>query len=151
MDWTKDFYSKTGAWWGSAEATITDTDRARVETIKNICGIERKTILELGSGYGNTAAATAEAGYDVIGVEISDRADFANKFLEQSYAGSLKITQNIRCYSPADLELLLESTGLKVKELRVAREILELSKDYAGHHGLLQEAHEYLAVLEKQR
>ena len=76
MQWAKDFYSKTGRWWGPAEANITERDRERAITIKRLIPSVRK-VLELGSGYGNTAAACAEAGIKVVGIEISDRYDFS--------------------------------------------------------------------------
>lgn len=92
MDWINKFYSRTGKWWGPAEVReITDRDRQRAASIKKWCGSGKKTVLELGSGYGNTAAATAEAGHDVIAVEISDRADFSEQFTKQKYKGSLKV------------------------------------------------------------
>ncbi len=34
MDWVDGFYSKTGTWWGPAEAKITDSDHKRVATVQ---------------------------------------------------------------------------------------------------------------------
>lgn len=257
VDWIKGFYSETGEWWGPVEAAVTDNDRRRVDTIKRICGTSRKRLLELGTGYGNTAAATAEEGYEVTGVEISERAKFSDQFLSRKYRGSLKIiredfyavqldspfdivtywngfgvgrdddnrrllkriahewlvddgvalidianpftwaswageeesksaqpeigysanltqridfdpvanrfvdtwwetekpqqkiSQSIRCYSPADLALLLEGTGLAVKELLVNGASIDKTRDHIGFGDLLQRSHEYLAVLTK--
>lgn len=75
MDWVKDFYSKTGTWWGKAEARITDRDHRRVALLHEHSGDRPQRVLELGPGYGSTAAATAQAGHRVTAVEISDRAD----------------------------------------------------------------------------
>src|ERR1700710_1463944 len=88
MNWMDNFYSTTGKWWGPAESTITDRDYDRVKLLQKICG-DSKTVLELGSGYGNTAAVTADAGYDVVANELSDRIDFSKKFAEQALKGQL--------------------------------------------------------------
>ena len=77
MDWVRDFYSTTGRWWGAAEGRITERDHRRVEELHEHAG--RATpmrVLELGSGYGTTAAALANAGHAVTAVEISDRLDY---------------------------------------------------------------------------
>ena len=76
MDWVKDFYSRTGTWWGPAEARVTDRDHGRVAQVHARVGDEPKRILELGSGYGTTAAALAGAGHTVTAVELSDRVRF---------------------------------------------------------------------------
>jgi SAM-dependent methyltransferase len=58
-----------------------------------------------------------------------------------------KWTQNIRCYTPADLRLLLEGTGLALDSVLVAGEIVEVDQPQFGLGSLLRETHEYLAVL----
>lgn len=50
----------------------------RVALVREHGGSSR--ILELGCGYGTTAAAMAQAGHIVTAVEISDRVDFARRF-----------------------------------------------------------------------
>ena len=202
-------------------------------------------MLELGSGYGTTAAATAAAGHAVTAVEISDRVRFASRFgdsvtlinedfyevrlggtfdavtywngfgigsdadqrrllrriaaewlrpggvalidvynplvwarwhddlshrtpdASRGYAYELhelttfdpvtntatdtwweagkpdeKISQRLRCYSPADLTLLLEGTGLRLSGITVGED----STASAGER-LLADAYEYVAVL----
>ena len=76
MDWVKDFYSRTGTWWGPAEARVTDRDHRRVARLHEHAGGGPKRVLELGSGYGTTAIALAEAGHTVTAVEVSDRVRF---------------------------------------------------------------------------
>lgn len=248
MDWVRDFYSKTGSWWGKAEARITDRDHRRVRLLHEHAG-ETARVLELGAGYGTTAAAMAEAGHDVTAVEISDRAAFAERFSApvtvlradfyevdllpgfdvvcywngfgvgsdadqrrlltriarewlrpggvalidvfnpfvwarwdgdeehrlpnpaEGYDHELreritfdpitctatdtwwpaaeparKISQTLRCYTPADLSLLLEGTGLTLSTIHAGTG----SYTPAGHPGLrelLHDHHEYLAVL----
>jgi SAM-dependent methyltransferase len=73
MDWVRDFYSRTGAWWGGAEAVVTDEDHTRAARLQ--VGDRRLRVLELGSGYGATAVASARAGHTVTAVELGDRAD----------------------------------------------------------------------------
>lgn len=256
MNWADNFYSTTGKWWGPVESKITDNDHRRASLIRKICAdSEIKTILELGAGYGNTAAATAMAGYDVVANELSDRIEFSKQFTSQDLKGSLryikgdfytsdlghgydvvtywngfgvgddadqrkllrrvanewlkpmsralvdvgnpfvraswagdqehldanpekgyqynlvertdydpvqnrfidswwekdkedqKLTQSIRNYTPADLVLLLESTGLKLEAIYVDGEALDLGVAHPGMNSMLKKAQEYLAVL----
>jgi SAM-dependent methyltransferase len=254
VEWVRDFYSVTGRWWGRAESPIGPVDRDRVASLHAICGETPKRILELGCGYGGTVAAMTEAGHYVTGVEISDRAEFSEQFVEQLGRASrivkddfytvqldgrfdvvcywngfgigsdndqrvllrkvaaewlteggtalfdisnpfvwarwdgdqehkperpddgydynlfeltnfdpirnrfadtwwttnnpgVKLTQSIRCYTPADLRLLLEGTGLTLDAVLVSGEIVDLDKPQFGLGSLLREAHEYLAVL----
>lgn len=76
--WIEPFYSETGRWWGGAEAAITERDFERVDTVRRLTSCRRGRLLDLGSSYGNTAAF-ALAGYDVTGIEISDRIHFAQQ------------------------------------------------------------------------
>jgi SAM-dependent methyltransferase len=93
MSWVEPFYSETGRWWGGAEASVTDRDHARVSTLRRLTGVDSGRLLDLGCSYGNTPAAFALAGYDVTGVEISDRISFAAQHAhvvgETPTAGSL--------------------------------------------------------------
>ncbi|MDT5028047.1 MAG: hypothetical protein QOE61_4473 [Micromonosporaceae bacterium] len=57
-----------------------------------------------------------------------------------------KISQQLRCYTPADLSLLLESTGLALTTIAAGGQTW-LPIPQPGLHALLQESHEYLAVL----
>ena len=256
MDWINEFYSTTGEWWGGAESATTESDENRAKIIKRICPTS-KIVLELGCGYGNTAAATASAGFDVVANELSDRIKFAKKFKNEKYIGSLKFvkgdfyttelgknydvvaywngfgigtdmdqrrllkricddwladngralidignpfvrsswagevehkdaspergyhhtidevidydpvhnrfidtwweskspdkkfTQTIRNYTPADLVLLLEGTGLKIESIFVGDEKVNVNSDYVGFAGLLKDSQEYLVVLKK--
>jgi SAM-dependent methyltransferase len=255
MDWVEDFYSRTGHWWAEAESGVGDRDRRRLESLHRVSGPEPGRVLELGCGYGNTAAAFAEAGHRVVGVELTDRADHAfvhadrlgpdrlrivrgdfytaafderfdtvaywngfgigtdadqrrllrriaaewlapggtalldvyNPIVWAAWDGDLellranpergyrhelhqetrfdpvtataidtwwdtaapdrRITQRLRCYSPADLRLLLEGTGLALAGVLVGGEPVDLDGDHAGDAGWLRDHHEYLAVL----
>jgi SAM-dependent methyltransferase len=255
MDWVRSFYSQTGAWWGAAEAKITERDHRRTKLLRQHGGAQSMRVLELGCGYGTTAAAMAAAGHDVTAVEISDRADRAVDFARQARPGRLsivqddfyavrlpgtfdavcywngfgvgsdadqrrllvriardwltpggvalvdvynpfvwaawdgdeahklprpevgyeyelyqritfdpvtctatdtwwdaakprhRISQTLRCYTPADLSLLLAGTGLGLAAVTVAGHTLDAAVARPGFRELLSEHHEYLAVL----
>jgi SAM-dependent methyltransferase len=255
MEWTENFYSKTGKWWGPAEAKISQRDRDRVRRIEMICGPAPQSVLELGSGYGTTAAATADAGYSVTACELSERIEFSDQFKSGNRQGALQfvqgdfyvtelgsgydvvsywngfgigsdvdqrrllhrianewlapegkalidvgnpfvraswdgdrehksakpesgyaftlnelttydpianrfidswwedgsedsaIKQTIRNYSPADLVLLLEGTGLALEAILVAGTSIDMNVEHPSHAGLLHNEQEYLAVL----
>ena len=93
MDWVEDFYSRTGRWWGPAESRVGERDHRRLGTMERLCGPGPKRVLELGSSYGNTAAVMAQAGHDVVGIEISDRIEFARPYERQAGAGSLRFVR----------------------------------------------------------
>ena len=59
-----------------------------------------------------------------------------------------RITQRLRCYTPADLRLLLEGTGLALTGILAGGEPVDLAADHAGDAAWLRDRHEYLAVLE---
>ena len=89
MDWAEGFYSTTGRWWGAAESGITQRDHDRVALVRAFCGTEAATMLELGCGYGNTAAAAARDGFRVTGVDISGaRLGFARQHKDAGGPGS---------------------------------------------------------------
>ncbi|MDG4798775.1 class I SAM-dependent methyltransferase [Micromonospora sp. WMMD1082] len=255
MDWVRSFYSQTGAWWGAAEAKISDRDHRRVRLLHEHRGTRPIRVLELGCGYGTTAAAMAAAGHVVTAVEISDRARHAVDFARAAAPGRLsivqddfyavqlperfdavcywngfgvgtdadqrrllvriardwlkpdgvalvdvqnpfgwarwdgdeehrlpnpelgyahelyerttfdpvtctatdtwweaasphhKISQTLRCYSPADLALLLAGTGLTLTAVTVGDRPVDPTTPLPSFSGLLHEHHEYLAVL----
>jgi SAM-dependent methyltransferase len=256
VEWVRDFYSVTGRWWGRPESPVAQVDLDRVARMHSICGAAPKRILELGCGYGSTVAAMTEAGHHVTGVEISDRSDFSEQFVEQLGRASRIIkddfytvhldgrfdvvcywngfgvgsdadqrallrriaeewltdggialidianpfvwarwdgdrehkparpevgydrdlveftqfdpvrnrfadtwwatdtpgetwVQSIRCYTPADLRLPLEGTGLTLSAVLVSGEISEVDEPQFGLGSLLRDAHEYLAVLDR--
>lgn len=80
QDWVEEFFTTTGKWWAEEEKQITRDDYRRLAAIKRLAGKPPRRILELGSSYGNTAAVCAEAGYEVVGLEISERIKTAREY-----------------------------------------------------------------------
>lgn len=69
MEWVKEFFDVAGSWWGAPQ--IRQSDHDRIATIERICGPGPKRVLELGAGGGTTACVAAQAGHDVVAVELS--------------------------------------------------------------------------------
>jgi len=91
--WVKDFYTQTGIWWG-ADPQAPDVHKTRVEIVERLCGSGSKKILDLGTGPGATAAALADAGHDVLAVELSStRAEFARALAKTPRKGSLTVLE----------------------------------------------------------
>lgn len=258
-DWIRDFYDRAAVWWGPdpQEPGVHEARRAAVE---RLAGPGPLRVLELGSGSGYSAAALADAGHDVVAVELSPRrAARARELAAAPRRGSLTclegdfyrvrvpgrfqvvccwetfglgtdpdqrrllrrisgewlapgalvlmdvycpfrpardagtevrlpplagvpgsvemferchfdprhsrwidewvpvehpaeaLAQSIRCYSPADLALLLEGTGLALREIEVAGEALDIGTPGSDQRitisPALLEAWSYLAVL----
>lgn len=255
MEWVEGFYSKTGMWWGEAEARTTPHDTQRVARVRHVVP-HATTLLELGCGYGQTAAASAAQGLHTVGVDISDRLawttrwdnvpahggslsfvrgdfytvdiagpfdavvywngfgigedadqrallrriatqwlaprgraliDVGNPLVRAGWAGEeeertarpqdgypyslgercdydpvhnrfidswwekehpeSRITQSLRCYSPADLQLLLEGTGLVLETIYCEDVEIALDAPQVGNLDLLTRCQEYCAVL----
>lgn len=83
MSWVEPFYSETGRWWGAAEGQITARDHGRVDSVRRLTTISSGTVLDLGSSYGNTAAAFALAGFTATGIEMSDRIEYSRQHLDR--------------------------------------------------------------------
>lgn len=69
LAWVKPYYTRAGEYW--APHGIEERERDRAATLPRLCGPPPKRVLELGAGTGETAAATADAGYDVTAIEFS--------------------------------------------------------------------------------
>lgn len=94
MDWVEKFYSTTGTWWGPAESRISERDYQRLRIMERLCGRGPRRVLELGSSYGATAAVMAQAGHDVVGIELSDRIAFARQYEDHAGDGSLQFVHD---------------------------------------------------------
>jgi len=55
------------------------------------------------------------------------------------------LAQSVRCYTPADLRLLLDGTGLALRGIEIDGQVLEIEGDRITLSGALLEAYSYLA------
>ncbi|HEU0164570.1 MAG TPA: class I SAM-dependent methyltransferase [Thermomicrobiales bacterium] len=133
MDWVDGFYSATGTWWGQAESAVTERDHRRLATMERLAGRsgERLRVLELGSSYGNTAFVAAQAGHDVIGVELSDRIDFTRRFAIDEVAGNLQFVKadfyDFELEAPVDVVTYWNGFGIgsDADQRRLLRRMIE--------------------------
>jgi SAM-dependent methyltransferase len=92
-EWIKDFYTQAGEWWG-ADPQAPGVHKTRVGIVERLCGAGSRRILELGAGSGVTAAALADAGHNVVAVELSPtRADLARHLAKMPHKGALSILE----------------------------------------------------------
>ena len=81
--WCKYFFDVASTWW--PHPTLGTKDQDRLALLQYVAGPPPKDVLELGSGSGTTAIAAASAGYQVLGVEISQtRVTHALKLAEDA-------------------------------------------------------------------
>ena len=69
-DWIPGFYDRAAVWWGP-DPQAPGVHQARRAVVERLAGPGPLRVLELGSGSGYTAAALADAGHDVVAVELS--------------------------------------------------------------------------------
>src|SRR5262249_50098311 len=73
---------------------LSDGDLERAAIVERLCGPEPKRVLEIGSGFGGTAAALANQGHLVTAVELSSvRAEYARELALEKRKGQLKIVE----------------------------------------------------------
>jgi SAM-dependent methyltransferase len=70
MTWAEEFYRSQLAWMGIYSGEPDDEHREKVTTIERMAGPGPRRILELGPGGGQNAAAAADLGHSVVGVEL---------------------------------------------------------------------------------
>lgn len=68
--WVRDFYAKQNEWAGVSRDPITDMHRRNADLVHRRTGGKIGTVLELGAGGGQNAAALADLGYSVTAVEL---------------------------------------------------------------------------------
>ena len=61
MDWAEEFYRKQGAWSEAYSGAVQAHNVRKASLIGTLAG-ERRRVLELGAGGGQTAAAAADMG-----------------------------------------------------------------------------------------
>jgi SAM-dependent methyltransferase len=114
--WVKDFYDQAGIWWGS-DPQEPGVHEKRAGVIERLFGTTPHRILELGCGAGHTAAALAEHGHDVTGVELSSqRAAFAQELIAVPRRGRLRVIEadfyTVQLGGDFDLVLCFETFGI---------------------------------------
>jgi SAM-dependent methyltransferase len=93
-NWVKDFYTQAGIWWGADPHDDPGDHAARAAIVARLCGPGRRRVLDLGAGSGYTAAALADAGHAVIGVELNPTdVGYAQELLKLPRQGSLSILE----------------------------------------------------------
>lgn len=93
QDWVKDFYTQSGIWWGD-DPQASGEHSACVNTIERLCKPGLKRILDLGAGPGRTAAALADSGHSVVGVELNPTdAGYARELQKVPRKGKLKFLE----------------------------------------------------------
>lgn len=95
MDWVKPFYTKQHEWLGGYYlGAVLDQHREQAATIVRLAGAPPRRVLELGAGGGQSAAAAADLGYDVVAVELLPAAAaHAAALARQPRAGTLTAIQ----------------------------------------------------------
>lgn len=92
MDWVEDFYTLQEELSGVYTRPVEDYDREKAATLAEQAGPAPKRVLELGAGGGQTAAATADLGYEVTAVELVEgAANHAQSLASQPRTGSLHV------------------------------------------------------------
>jgi SAM-dependent methyltransferase len=124
VDWVTDFYTKQYEWAGwprrwaqkdMVEAASMET--TQVEVITRLAGPGRKRILELGAGSGFTSAALAEAGHEVVAVDLVDACvESIGRLAGQVENGSLEVVAgdfySVDLEGPFDLVVYFDGFGI---------------------------------------
>ena len=94
MEWVKDFYERQEQLSGVYSRQVDETDRERAATLANLSDPSLKRVLELGAGGGQTAAATADLGYEVTAIElVESAARHARALAGHLHNGTLNVIQ----------------------------------------------------------
>jgi SAM-dependent methyltransferase len=92
--WIKGFYTQAGIWWGAEPHDDPGDHKVRVATVERLRGPGKWRVLDLGTGSGFTAAAFADAGHAVVGVELNPTdIAYAQDLLAVPRPGSLSIVE----------------------------------------------------------
>lgn len=94
MKWVKQFYTKQNEWIGNYEGDVTAVHRKNATVIQRWSSNKTGSLLELGSGGGQNAAAAADLGYSVVAVEFVPAAvKNALQLASQSRKGKIHIVE----------------------------------------------------------
>jgi SAM-dependent methyltransferase len=123
MEWTRDFYAKQYQWadwrrrWGRFDPNRRDL---HVDAVARHAGRGPKRILEVGSGTGTTAAALANAGHDVVAIELQSELAEHTSELSRFVTGSLRAIAGdfyeVDPMGPFDVVAYFDGFGIGIDE-----------------------------------
>ncbi|AIE86922.1 class I SAM-dependent methyltransferase [Fimbriimonas ginsengisoli] len=89
-EWAKAYYTTGGSFWSGEENA--ESGRKRAQTIARLAGPDRRAVLEIQSGHGGAALATAQAGYDVTALDFAPiQSENARRLVNQAAPGRLTV------------------------------------------------------------
>ncbi len=139
MGWVADFYAKQDAWSGVYTGSLADGDpQDRVRAIERLAGPGPHHILELGAGGGQTAAALADAGHDVVAVElVPAAARYAQALADRPHQGSLAVVCGdfYAVSAPGPFDVVCYWDGFGVGSDADQRGLLARIASWLGHDG----------------
>ena len=90
--WVRAFYAKQDEWADVSRDPITDMHRKNADLVHRLAGGKVGTVLELGAGGGQNAAALADLGYSVTAIEfVPSIAQNALELAAQPRKGQLRV------------------------------------------------------------
>jgi len=124
MEWVPEFYRKQYEWadWRNRWADFDPaTHDPHVDAVRRLAGDGPKRILELGPGTGSTAAALANAGHDVVTIELQPMlAEHIAELAHEVEGGSLRSLTgdfyNVDPGGPFDVVAYFDGFGLGTDE-----------------------------------
>jgi len=91
--WAREFYAQTAIWWGR-DPQGSKVHGIRLDALERLCGKDKKRVLDLGAGPCGTAAAMADAGHDVVAVELNPKdIEYARKLCKVRRKGVLELVE----------------------------------------------------------
>ncbi len=92
LEWVKGYYDRAGEYWGPGEIGAHNLERLKIT--QRLCSSNGKRVLELGAGDGSTAAAMADAGYEVVAIEFATlRAQYARQLAASRTRGTFQVIE----------------------------------------------------------
>jgi SAM-dependent methyltransferase len=94
MEWVREFYERQNEWAGVYVGDVTETHRKNGAVLQRFAGGRIGSLLDLGAGGGQNAAAAADLGYTVTAVElVPSGVKNAQALASQPRKGTLRIVE----------------------------------------------------------